>query len=181
MTRPHVESPNRQFTALVQWATSSFHGPLAGTIAILDGTVADVEERAVALISDDKRVLVYGGVLHSSRVLRLVSLGVRGYVPETATLKVLLTAVRSIANDGTHLPFDPDTRREFLALTPAEQVAADAYFVEAPGLPRVEVARRLGIADATLRNHLASVRQKLGIGPRISRAAVSSRYQIVRR
>ncbi|MFJ4209286.1 hypothetical protein ACIPY2_12595 [Paenarthrobacter sp. NPDC089675] len=176
-----MESQNRQFTAVVQWATSSFNGRLAGTIAVLDGTLPDVEQRAVSLVSDGKRVLVYGGVLHSSRVLRLISLGVRGYVPETATLSVLLSAVRNISDDGTHLPFDPDPGREYIALTAAEQVAAHAYFVEAPGLPRVEVARRLGIADATLRNHLASVRRKLGVAPRTSRAAVSRRYQAVPR
>ncbi|MFJ4028695.1 hypothetical protein ACIPWF_15065 [Paenarthrobacter sp. NPDC089989] len=176
-SRLRVISHNRQFTSLVHWATVSLQSRMPGSVVVADGAMPDLEGSVSDLVQTGKRVLVYGGVLHSSRVLGLMNLGVRGYVPETATLQVLLSAVKSISDDGTHLPFDPESGRECIALTAAEEIAADAYLLDAQELPRMEVARRLGIADATLRNHLASVRRKLGIGPRTSRAAVSRRYR----
>ncbi|WP_303409266.1 hypothetical protein [Paenarthrobacter aurescens] len=168
---------NRQFTALIHWATRPLQTLSAGSIAVVDGTLPELESNVVDLLHDSYRVLVYGGVLHSSRVLRLVDLGVRGYVPETATLPVLLAAVKSVGADGTHLPFDPASGRNSLPLTTAEEVAANAYFLSDEQLPRSEVARKLGIADSTLRNQLASVRRKLGIPPQASRTAVSRRYR----
>ena len=176
-THLRVISHNRQFTSLVHWATASLQYRMSGSVAVADAAMPDLEESVSDLVRAGKRVLVYGGVLHSSRVLGLMDLGVRGYVPETASIQVLLSAVKSISDDGTHLPFDPGSAREYFALTAAEEIAADAYLLDAPELPRNEVARRLGIADATLRNHLASVRRKLGIGPQTSRAAVSRRYR----
>ena len=172
-----VVSMHRQFTALIHWATNSLHSVSSGKVAVVDGTLPELEVDVVDLVNDSYRVLVYGGVLHSSRVLRLMDLGVRGYVPETATLPVLLAAVKSIAADGTHLPFDPASGRNYVPLTTAEEVAADAYFLNDEELPRIEVAKRLGIADSTLRNQLASVRRKLGIPPQASRTAVSRRYR----
>lgn len=172
-----VVSTHRQFTALIHWATNSLPAVSSGRVAVVDGTLPELEADVVDLVHDSYRVLVYGGLLHSSRVLRLMDLGVRGYVPETATLPVLLAAVRSIAADGTHLPFDPTTGRNHVPLTTAEEVAADAYFLTDEELPRIEVAKRLGIADSTLRNQLASVRRKLGIPPQASRAAVARRYR----
>ncbi|WP_143711678.1 response regulator transcription factor [Paenarthrobacter aurescens] len=148
-----------------------------GQVAVVDGTLPELEENVVDLVRDSYKVLVYGGVLHSSRVLRLMDLGVRGYVPETATLPVLLSAIRNIAADRTHLPFDPASGRDYVPLTTAEEVAANAYFLDDEELPRIEVASRLGIADSTLRNQLASVRRKLGIPPQASRTAVSRRYR----
>lgn len=172
-----VVSRHRQFTALIHWATNTLRAVSVGSVAVVDGTLPELENDVVDLIHDSYRVLVYGGVLHSSRVLRLMDLGVRGYVPETATLHVLLTAVNNIAADGTHLPFDPASGRNYIPLTTAEEVAADAYFLNDEELPRVEVAKGLGIADSTLRNQLASVRRKLGIPPQASRTAVSRRYR----
>jgi DNA-binding NarL/FixJ family response regulator len=172
-----VVSMHRQFTALIQWATNPLQTVSLGRVAVVDGTLPELEVDVVDLVHDSYRVLVYGGVLHSSRVLRLMDLGVRGYVPETATLPVLLAAVKSIAADGTHLPFDPASGRNYVPLTTAEEVAADAYFLNDEELPRSEVAKRLGIADSTLRNQLASVRRKLGIPPQASRTAVARRYR----
>ncbi|SEJ17291.1 hypothetical protein SAMN04487917_104119 [Arthrobacter sp. yr096] len=172
-----VVSQQRQFTALIQWVTSSLHPASSRNLSVVDGTLPGLEENVVDLVRDGYRVLVYGGVLHSSHVLRLMDLGVRGYVPETATLPNLLAAVRSVADGGTHLPFDPASGRDYVPLTTAEEVAANAYFLGDEELPRIEVARRLGIADSTLRNQLASVRRKLGIPPQASRTAVSRRYR----
>jgi two-component system response regulator DesR len=156
-----VVSQQRQFTALIQWATKSLHPASSRNLAVVDGTLPQLEENVVDLVRDGYRVLVYGGVLHSSHVLRLIDLGVRGYVPETAT----------------HLPFDPASGRHYVPLTTAEEVAANAYFLGDEELPRIEVAKGLGIADSTLRNQLASVRRKLGIPPQASRTAVSRRYR----
>lgn len=172
-----VVSRSRQFTALVHWATASLPVKVTGAVTIVDGTLPDLEAQVFAQVREGKAVLVYGGVLHSSRVLHLLGLGVRGYVPETATLKVLLGAMKSISENGTHLPFDPASGREPVALTAAEKIAADAYLLTDQELSRLDVAKKLGIADATLRNHLASVRRKLGVGPRTSRAALGRRYR----
>ncbi|MFE4196040.1 hypothetical protein ACFRJ9_09265 [Paenarthrobacter sp. NPDC056912] len=179
MGQVQVVSPHRQYTALVHWATASLHGRVHGSFVIVDGTLPELEDEVAVLVRGGKRVLVYGGVLHSSRVLRLMRLGLRGYVPDTATLKVLLGAIRCIANDGMHLPFDPASGGEPITLTAAETAVADAYFLEAQEQPRIEVAKRLGIADSTLRNHLSSIRRKLGVGPRASRAAVGRRYRAI--
>lgn|GEM_PF-3394829 len=176
-----VVSMHRQFTSLIHWATNSLQTIPSGRVAVADGTLPDLEIDVAGLVRDSYRVLVYGGVLHSSRVLRLMDLGVRGYVPETATLPILLAAVRSVAADGTHLPFDPSSGRNHIPLTAAEKIAADAYFLNDEELPRSEVARGLGIADSTLRNQLASVRRKLGIPPQASRTAVSRRYRATER
>ncbi|NIJ03431.1 DNA-binding NarL/FixJ family response regulator [Paenarthrobacter ilicis] len=174
--RLRIVSQSRQFTGLVEWAISYLPGTVTGDVAIVDGALRDLEVKVSMEVRRGKSVMVYGGVLHSSRVLYLMKLGVMSYVPDTSPLNVFLRAVESTAENGTHIPFEPAPNEGTSALTSREKIAADAYLLKAPLLPRHEVAAMLGIADATLRNHLASVRQKLRINPRTSRSALSRYY-----
>lgn len=172
-------SRHRQFVELIRWAMTPLQPMALQGLTVVDVTMPELEETVASIVNRGYRVLVYGGVLHSSRVLHLVSLGVRGYVTETALLQELRTAANHIATGGTYLPFDPPSDLPRVQLTASERAAADAYFLDHRGLPRAEVAKRLGIAESTLRNQLASVRRKLGAEPRMSRAGLSRRYRAI--
>jgi DNA-binding NarL/FixJ family response regulator len=107
-------------------------------------------------------------------VTDVLAAGATGYVLKDARPGELLAAVRAAA-DG-HVPLDP---RGAAALLPAREAAPADQLSDreqqvlrlvAAGLANKQIARRLGIAESTVKVHTSSIFRRLGVTDRTSAA-----------
>ncbi|WP_308220250.1 response regulator transcription factor [Kineococcus sp. TRM81007] len=97
---------------------------------------------------------------------RALELGVRGFLPKTASGSVLAEAIRTVAAGGRYV--DPELAADAIAagespLTPRE---ADVLELAADGAGIEEIAVRVSLSPGTVRNHLSSCVGKLGVSNR---------------
>ena len=97
---------------------------------------------------------------------RALELGVRGFLPKTASGAVLAEAIRTVAAGGRYV--DPELAADAIAagespLTPRE---ADVLELAADGAGIEEIAVRVSLSPGTVRNHLSSCVGKLGVSNR---------------
>lgn len=121
--------------------------------------------------SPETRVLILTALRDRSRDEESLRAGARGLVLKDAAPEVLLQAIRSVAAGA--LWFDPRVlaapRSESREAPAAERAAALTQRERAivaligEGLRNEDVARRLGISEKTVRNHLTAIFDKLGI------------------
>lgn len=131
------------------------------------------------------RVLVLTAVREPGRDEGAFLAGARGFVRKEAPADELLRAVRTVAAGG--LWFDPRTvagaRAEgahgdpLAALTARER---DILRLVGEGLRNEEVARRLGISEKTVRNHLTAVFDKVGVSGRLELVVFAYRHGLAR-
>lgn len=125
------------------------------------------------------RVLILTGVRDGAREDAALSLGARGFVRKDVPAEDLLRAIRTVAEGG--LWFDPGRLAgrpagpadPLAALTPRER---DIVRLVGEGLRNEEIARRLGIGDKTVRNHLTAVFDKAGVNGRLELAVLALRH-----
>lgn len=118
-------------------------------------------------------------------LLPAVRAGVRGWVPRSAPIDALLTAVREAAAGGTWLPPTILTRvleellgepehddpvRALLATLTAREREVLACLAE--GLSRPAAAARLRMSTNTLRTHVQSILSKLGLNSTLAAVAL---------
>jgi two-component system response regulator DesR len=94
---------------------------------------------------------------------KALAVGVRGFLPKTASATVLAAAVRQVAGGGRYV--DPELAADAISagdspLTPRE---ADVLELAADGAPVEEIAERAALAPGTVRNYLSSAVAKLGV------------------
>lgn len=94
---------------------------------------------------------------------KALGVGVRGFLPKTASAAVLAAAVRQVADGGRYV--DPELAADAIAagespLTPRE---ADVLELAADGARVEEIAQRAALAPGTVRNYLSSAVAKLGV------------------
>ncbi len=122
----------------------------------------------------ETKVLILTALRDRARDEEALQRGARGLVLRDAPPDVLVSAVRAVADGG--LWFDP--RVLAAPKKPAEPPPADrlagltarereivALVVQ--GLRNEEVARRIGITEKTVRNHLTAVFDKVGVSSRL--------------
>ena len=109
------------------------------------------------------------------RILDALGAGATGYLLKDAEPDEVLAAIRTAVGGGS--PLDPraarvlvDARREQAparALSPREE---EVLRLLATGLANKQIARRLGITERTVKAHLTSVFQQLGVTDRTQAA-----------
>jgi len=109
------------------------------------------------------------------RILDALGAGASGYVLKDADPDELLAAIRVAAAGGS--PLDPKAARVLLdsrhappagrALTAREEEVLELL---GDGLANKAIARRLGIAERTVKAHLGSIFQQLGVTDRTQAA-----------
>lgn len=112
------------------------------------------------------------------RVIAALDAGAIGYQLKDADTDTLLTSIRNAAKG--HAPLDPRIATEVLAsrsqrperpagprLTAREQEVLDLLGV---GMLNKQIARRLGIAESTVKSHLTSIFQAIGVQDRTQAA-----------
>ncbi|MCW2699650.1 MAG: two component transcriptional regulator, LuxR family [Blastococcus sp.] len=125
----------------------------------------------------DTAVLVLTSFSDQARVLQALDAGAVGYVLKDTDPADLLDAIRAVARGQS--PLDPRVARTVLH---GRRVAAPAPAVELTerehevlalvgrGLANKQIARALGIREATVKAHLTSVFQRIGVRDRTSAA-----------
>ncbi len=131
--------------------------------------------RRIVADQPDARVLVLTSFSDQRRIIEAVDAGALGYVLKDAEPDEIVRAVRAAARDES--PLDPRVARALLearrhesheiTLTPREQEVLECI---AEGLPNKLIARRLGIAEKTVKAHLTNVFQRIGVTDRTQAA-----------
>jgi DNA-binding NarL/FixJ family response regulator len=134
------------------------------------------------------RVLILTALRDEGREEAALHGGARGFVHKDASADVLVRAIRAVA--AGELWFDPAVLRA----SPAEPSAAPAPSGRAAlttrerevvslvveGLRNEEIARRLGINEKTVRNHLTAVFAKMGVSGRLELVVLAYRQGMAR-
>jgi DNA-binding NarL/FixJ family response regulator len=138
---------------------------------------------ATRLILDehpDVQVLVLTSFSDSDRIIAALDAGAVGYLLKDADPDDVIEGVRAVARGES--PLHPKAARELLLsrhrpsekaqLTPRE---ADVLRLVRLGLANKQIARRLGISERTVKAHLTSVFQRIGVPDRTQAALWAER------
>lgn len=104
---------------------------------------------------------------------RALAARVRGFVPKSTPASELATIIRSVASGERYV----DARLAAAALTEEESPLTpretDVLRLTWEGLPTKHIARTLGLAHGTVRNHLSSAMAKLHADSRVTAATAA--------
>jgi DNA-binding NarL/FixJ family response regulator len=138
----------------------------------LDGIEAT---REITQRTPDVRVVVLTSLAERDRILRVLDAGALGYLMKDAEADEILRGIRAAARGES--PLSPRAAREVLlsraagrpadALTPRQR---QVLSMVAAGLANKQIARRLGIAEKTVKSHLSQVFQQIGAIDRVEAA-----------
>jgi DNA-binding NarL/FixJ family response regulator len=138
----------------------------------MDGVTAT---RRISEAHRDVAVLVLTSYSDQQRVLEAMDAGAIGYVLKDTDPVLLLAAIRSAA--GGDSPLDPRVARTILhtrrVAAPAGELTdreEEVLTLVGQGMANKQIARALGIREGTVKAHLTSVFQRIGVHDRTSAA-----------
>ena len=144
---------------------------------VLDGVAAT---RRLAAEVPDAHVLVLTSFGDTPRILDSLSAGAEGYLLKSAEPEEILNGIRQVVSGGS--PLDPKAAR---ALVNSRRSAASASLTDrerevlgcvVQGLANKQIARRLGISERTVKAHLTSTFQRIGVTDRTQAALWAERH-----
>jgi DNA-binding NarL/FixJ family response regulator len=131
--------------------------------------------RRIAAELPDVHVVVLTSFVDQERIMSALEAGAVGYILKDAAPTEVIAAVRAAAAGGS--PLDPQVARVVLdagrsprrgaELSPRER---EVLLLVAQGLATKQIARRLGIAERTVKAHLTRVFQVIGVADRTGAA-----------
>ncbi len=137
--------------------------------------------RQIAEHHPSSRVLVLTSFSDQTRILDALEAGADGYLLKHADPDDIADAIRTVHAGGS--PLDPKAARTLLEsrrggrsapqLTDRER---EVLLLVRDGLANKQIARRLGIAERTVKAHLTSVYQRLGVTDRTQAALWASEH-----
>jgi DNA-binding NarL/FixJ family response regulator len=141
------------------------------SMPVLDGVAATRQ-----LLADDPamRVVALTSFSDRQRVTDVLAAGAVGYLLKDSRPDDLLAAVRAAASG--HAPLDPRVAGALLPSReppPAEQLSdreKQVLRLVAAGLANKQIARRLGIAESTVKVHTGNIFRRIGVTDRTSAA-----------
>jgi DNA-binding NarL/FixJ family response regulator len=159
--------------------------------ARLPAGVAQLIERRPAL-----PVVIVAPVVTPEQVVGALVEGARGFVPETIPAPVLVQALRLVLVGGTYVPVGCYERSDKSSRLPgvAQSVGPHAWKIDpdggtaltarqaqvlkllSQGKPNKLIARELGLAESTVKCHVATVLKTLNVRNRTSAAMAASRF-----
>jgi DNA-binding NarL/FixJ family response regulator len=179
---PHVPAQRRPLNTSPPTAASPA-GHVAGRTA--DGIALIARARAQ---HPDLRVVVMATVDDPHRAVRALQAGAGGWVAKESSLGRLMTVVRGVMRDETHLPPSlltgvireltaarrdrTESERLVESLTPREKQVLRCMVA---GLGRQAVADRLFLSPHTVRTHMQNVLGKLGVHSTLAAVALARR------
>jgi DNA-binding NarL/FixJ family response regulator len=141
------------------------------SMPVMDGGSAT---RALLSELPETRVVALTSFSDRQRVTDILAAGATGYVLKDSRPDDLLAAVRAAA--GGHVPLDP---RVASALLPTREPPLTEQLSDrekqvlrlvAAGLANKQIARRLGIAESTVKVHTGNIFRRIGVTDRTSAA-----------
>jgi two-component system nitrate/nitrite response regulator NarL len=159
-------------------------------VAVLDVELAGVDGPAVfeALAGEDAgtRVVFLSAGLDGALVHRLLSGGAAGYLTKGAGRDEICEAVVAVAEGGTVLSSDAQTRlaeqlRSRAATPPVELSDRERAVLHliADGLSAPAIGRRLHLSESTVRTHAQHLYEKLGVSERAAAVAQAMRRGLI--
>jgi DNA-binding NarL/FixJ family response regulator len=135
-------------------------------------------------------VVVVSATSDPETILEALDLGAMGFIPKTSTRDVLLNAVRLVASGGIYVPVEALRARDGKAPS-APSVAAgaagtvadlgltsrqrDVLVLLLKGLPNKLIARKLELAENTVKVHVRAVLQALDVSTRTQALIAATR------
>jgi DNA-binding NarL/FixJ family response regulator len=126
-------------------------------------------------------VLVLTSYSDNARIVAALDAGAAGYLLKDADPEEVLDGVRAVSRGES--PLHPRVARQILSargapppevqLTPRE---AEVLELVRDGLANKQIARRLGISERTVKAHLTSVFQRIGVADRTQAALWAERH-----
>lgn len=148
----------------------------------VDGVTAT---RAIVASGSRAQVIVLTSYSERERILAALDAGAVGYLLKDAEPSDFLEAIRAVSRGES--PLDPRAARHLLAArsAPASSAAATLTPREAEvlswvrkGLANKQIARRLGISERTVKAHLTSAFQRIGVSDRTQAAIWAERHGV---
>lgn len=146
------------------------------SMPVIDGIRAT---RSIAEMDPDLPVVMLTAFSDRDRVVAALDAGAVGYLLKDAEPQELLEAVRAASRGEA--PLAPRAARQLLAARSAERHAdlskreREVLVLVAEGLPNKLIARRLEISEKTVKTHLTSVFQRIGVSDRTQAALWAER------
>ncbi|WP_432897352.1 response regulator transcription factor [Micromonospora matsumotoense] len=135
----------------------------------LDGV--DAARRLLRLVAT--QVVIVTRHARPGTLKRALSARVHGFVPKSTPASELARIIRSVAAGERYI----DARLAASALTEQESPLTpreiDVLRLTRDGLPTKNIARQLGLAHGTVRNHLSSAMAKLDVDSRTAAATIA--------
>ncbi|SCF06959.1 two component transcriptional regulator, LuxR family [Micromonospora matsumotoense] len=135
----------------------------------LDGV--DAARRLLRLVAT--QVVIVTRHARPGTLKRALSARVHGFVPKSTPASELARIIRSVADGERYI----DARLAASALTEQESPLTpreiDVLRLTRDGLPTKNIARQLGLAHGTVRNHLSSAMAKLDVDSRTAAATIA--------
>ena len=143
----------------------------------VDGVAAT---RTIAAEQPDAQVLVLTSYSDAERIVDALDAGAVGYLLKDAEPEEVIAGVRAVSRGES--PIHPRAARELLnarttrpALTPRE---TEILTFVRQGLANKQIARRLGISERTVKAHLTSAFQRIGVADRTQAALWAERNRL---
>jgi DNA-binding NarL/FixJ family response regulator len=125
-------------------------------------------------------VLVLTSFSDSERIVAALDAGAMGYLLKDAEPEDVVEGVREVARGES--PIHPRAARELLTARPASPAPVDlspreveVLVLVRQGLANKQIARRLGISDRTVKSHLTSIFNRIGVSDRTQAAVWAER------
>ena len=147
---------------------------------VLDGVAAT---RAIVAEQSGTEVLVLTSFSDHARIDAAIDAGAVGYLLKDAEPEVLLDGIRAVARGES--PLDPRAARRLLSraapgtgTVPAELSLRETQVLRlvVEGLLNKQIAGRLGITERTVKAHLTSAYQRIGVADRTQAALWVERH-----
>jgi DNA-binding NarL/FixJ family response regulator len=123
----------------------------------------------------DARVVILTTFADQRRILDALSAGAAGYILKDASPDEVIASVRAVVAGGA--PLDPkaarvvlDAQRSPKSARPLSGREREVLALLATGLANKQIARQLEIAERTVKAHLTSIFQQLGVTDRTQAA-----------
>ena len=137
--------------------------------------------REIATLYPSSRVLVLTSFSDQTRILDALEAGADGYLLKHADPDDIAEGIRAVFTGGS--PLDPkaagsllESRRVGRAAQQLTDREREVLLLVRDGLANKQIARRLDIAERTVKAHLTSVYQRLGVTDRTQAALWASEH-----
>lgn len=148
---------------------------------VVDGVQAT---RDIVAVAGHAQVVVLTSFSDAERIVAALDAGAVGYLLKDAEPHELIEGIRAVGRGES--PIHPRAARQLLtarATRPATRPQLTSREVEVlqlvrRGLSNREVARRLGISERTVKTHLTSVYQRIGVQDRTQAALWAEHHDV---